>query len=297
MALDPSWKPEARASEVLKKLNLAKLPIDPFAVADAHDIVHQENPSLASGISGCLMKVSDLFGIIYSTRFASDGFKRFTVGHELGHYFLDGHVQHLFGAGQQLHQSESGFMSADPHEREADAFAAGLLMPKALFKTATLSAGQGLDAVEAMADLCKTSLTATSIRYANVTDEPFAVVCSMGQKIEFAFMSKGLKAQRNLTWLRKGAGLPQGCATARFNRDAGNVTTARRANATSTLADWFDGADIEIEEDIVGLGEYGRTLTVLWADALPDPEEPEASEEEDAESVLPSERFYRKTRY
>lgn len=199
MPLDPSWKPELRASEVLKKLNMAKLPIDPFAVADAHEIVHQENPSLASGISGCLMKVKAIFGIIYSTRFASDGFKRFTVGHELGHYLLDGHVHHLFGAGEQMHQSESGFMSLDPYEREADAFAAGLLMPKGLFKSAIQSAGQGLEAVEAMAVLCKTSLTATSIRYANVTDDPFAVVCSIGQRIEFAFMSKALKAQRNLT--------------------------------------------------------------------------------------------------
>jgi hypothetical protein len=116
-------------------------------------------------------------------------------------------------------------MSLDPFEREADAFASGLLMPKGLFKSAIQSAGQGLEAVEAMAELCKTSLTATSIRYANVTDDPFAVVCSIGQKIEFAFMSKGLKAHRNLTWLRKGAGIPEGSKTARFNRDSSSVAT------------------------------------------------------------------------
>lgn len=48
---------------------------------------------------------------------------------------------------------------------------------------------------------------------------------------------------------------------------------------------------------MVGLGEYGRTLTVLWADSLPDPSEPEEREDEDSESLLPSQRFYRKTRY
>jgi hypothetical protein len=37
----------------------------------------------------------------------------------------------------------------------------------------------------------------------------------------------------------------------------------------------------------VGLGEYGRTLTVLWADSLPEPVEPEAREDEDSESLLP----------
>jgi Zn-dependent peptidase ImmA (M78 family) len=67
--------------------------------------------------------------------------------HELGHYFLDGHVHSLFGLGQGLHQSESGFTSKNPVEREADAFAAGLLMPKTLFKTALAKAGQGLNAI------------------------------------------------------------------------------------------------------------------------------------------------------
>src|ERR1035438_8496989 len=47
-----------------------------------------EKTSLAPGISGCLMKVGDVFGILYSSRFASEGFKRFNVAHELGHYFL-----------------------------------------------------------------------------------------------------------------------------------------------------------------------------------------------------------------
>jgi hypothetical protein len=110
-------------------------------------------------------------------------------------------------------------------------------------------------------------------------------------------MSKGLKAHRNLTWLRKGAGIPEGSATAKFNRDSSSVATAQRANATSTLGDWFDGDDVEIEEDVVGLGEYGRTLTVLWADSLPETVEPKAREDEDSESLLPSQRFYRKTRY
>jgi hypothetical protein len=245
------------------------------------------------------MKVGDVFGIMYSTRFASDGFKRFTVGHELGHYFLDGHVQHLFSAGQQFHYSDSGFLSGDAHEKEADAFAAGLLMPKSLFRAASAEAGQGRDAVETLADLCGTSLTATSIRYATLTDEPVAVVCSVGEKIAFVFMSKALKERRNLTWIRKGTGLPARCATASFNRDPENVQSGRRASGTSTLGDWFDGDDTEINEEVVGLGEYGRTLTVLWADSLPDEEQADDREqdESDPESLLPSERFYRKSRY
>jgi hypothetical protein len=297
MPIDPSWKAEVRAAEVLKKLDMIKLPINPFAVADAHEILHQENPSLEAGISGCLMKVGDAFGIIYSTRFSSDGFKRFTVGHELGHYFLDGHVHYLFGQGQQVHYSDSGFLSGDAYEKEADAFAAGLLMPKGLFRAAIEDAGQGLEAVEALAEICGTSLTASSIRYALLTDDPVTVVCSAGEKIAFAFMSKALKERRNLTWIRKGTGLPPRSTTAAFNRDSANVLNRRRITGISSLADWFDGDDLEINEDVLGLGEYGRTLTILWADSLPDPEDSEVREDDDTESLLPSQRFYRKTRY
>jgi Zn-dependent peptidase ImmA (M78 family) len=297
MAFDDGWKSENRAAEVLKQLQITRLPVDPFAIAAAKDILVQENPSLSSGISGCLMKVGDAFGIIYSSKFSSEGFKRFTVAHELGHYFLDGHMHELFGAGQELHKSESGFTSKNPTEREADAFAAGLLMPKSLFKPALDSAGSGLEAIESLADLCGTSLTATSIRYASLTDDPVAVVCSSGEIIHFAVMSKALRQRSDLTWIRKGTGLSARCATATFNRDPDNVSYGRRLASTANLGDWFTGGDGEINEEVVGLGEYGRTLTVLWADDLPDPSLDEDAPENEDEMLLPSERFYRKTRY
>jgi len=51
---------------------------------------------------------------------------------------------------------------------------------------------------------------------------------------------------------------------------------------------WFDcGGSLEI----VGLGSYGRTLTVLWGESLPDPDEEEESEENSLENMLPSDRW------
>lgn len=41
----------------------------------------------------------------------------------------------------------------------------------------------------------------------------------------------------------------------------------RRAEGSSYLDDWFDGApQVEVNEDVVGLGSYGKTLTVLFTD-------------------------------
>ena len=214
------------------------------------------------------MKVGDTFGILYSSRFASEGFKRFNVAHELGHYFLPGHIEALFGTGQQFHQSESGFTSDDKYEREADSFAASLLMPKLLFKAACGNSGHGLAGIETLTGLCGTSLTATAIRFAKLCDEPVAVVCSMGNRVQFAFMSKPLQDLRGLTWIRKGSGLPSGSATANFNKNEDNIRQGKRVVSTSTLDTWFDGGSTaELNEEVVGLGDYGKTLTVLWADS------------------------------
>jgi hypothetical protein len=289
---DDGFGAELQAHEVLNKLQISSLPVDPFAVANRRDITHQEKPSLGPGISGCLMKVGDAFGILYSSRFASEGFKRFNVAHELGHYFLPGHIEALFGAGQLFHQSESGFTSDDKYEREADSFAASLLMPKLLFKAACGKSGQGLAGIETLADLCVTSLTATAIRFAKLCDEPVAVLCSMGNRVQFAFMSKPLQDLRGLTWIRKGSGLPSGTATANFNKNEDNMRRGKRVVSTSTLDTWFDGGGTaELNEEIVGLGDYGKTLTVLWADSLPEPDEVEESEESEDENLMPSQRW------
>lgn len=42
------------------------------------------------------MRLGETFGIQYASHIANEGFIRFTVAHELGHYFLPGHAEHLF---------------------------------------------------------------------------------------------------------------------------------------------------------------------------------------------------------
>jgi hypothetical protein len=150
--------------------------------------------------------------------------------------------------------STTGFISDDRYEQEADAFAASLLMPKLLFRDAAANVGSGLNAVIAMAALCEMSLTSTAIRYARLVAEPVAVVFSMNRKVLFSIMSPTLRTQRNLTWLKKGAGIPPSTLTFRFAGDSTNIQNARTASGYATLDDWFDGPDTEISEEVIGLG-------------------------------------------
>jgi Zn-dependent peptidase ImmA (M78 family) len=292
MARRDFWQAELRAAEVIAKKKILVLPVNPFSIAESEGISCEKIPSASPGISGCLLKSGDQFGIFYSDSFPSDGFRRFTVAHELGHYFLDGHYEHVFASGNVRHQSESGFTSDDRYEREADTFAAALLMPEHLFRRACSRVEAGLTAVETLAAQCGTSLTATAIRYALLTDEPVAVICSKRDRIQFAFMSETLKERPGLNWIKKNSGVPEGTATARFNTDPRNVAEAKRVTSTSALDAWFNcGGSLEVTEGVVGLGSYGRTLTVLWVESLPDPEE--ENSEEELENMLPSDRWRR----
>lgn len=75
-----------------------------------------------------------------------------------------------------------------PTRSRADHFAAGLLMPRQLFTAALSRGGDGLDAIQAAAAACATSLTATAIRYAQCAEEPATVIVSSGRSVEYCFM-------------------------------------------------------------------------------------------------------------
>ena len=263
--LKAEWA-RSEAERFLKEIGAESLPIDPFEIARREGITLSPKPSTAKGVSGMLVKVGDSLGIMYATDVDSEGFQRFSVAHELGHYILDGHSEQLFSGDENVHESRAGFGSADPIELEADHFAAGLLMPRQLFVPAMRRSPSGFPGIERLARKCRTSLTSTAIQYATFSDDPVAVVVSEGASVAYAFMSESFKNIPGIgDWLRKNQLLPKDTPTYFFNRDSGRVARGERQEASSCLRDWFGGeADFELNEDIVGLGSYERTLTVLF---------------------------------
>src|SRR6266511_1409374 len=116
---------EGAASALLHQMKMDGLWVDPEAIAVGKGILVQAKPDTAPGVSGMLLKVGDQFGIMYATNIPSRGFQRFSIGHELGHYCIEGHPEALLVNG--VHQSRAGFVSQDPFEQEADHFAPALL--------------------------------------------------------------------------------------------------------------------------------------------------------------------------
>ena len=281
LQLDKFFKVHQEAEQLLRELGIDTLPIDPFAIARQLDIDLKPLPASAGGASGMLLHVSGVFGIGYPTHIDNKGFRRFSVAHEIGHYRLPGHIDAVLDARGQ-HFSKGGFRSTNRYEQEADQFASTLLMPAKLFAAARGRASDGLQAIEALQARCETSLESTAIRYAQTSRVPVVVIRSGANTIDYAFMSSPLKDFPGLDWIRKGTPLPSGSVTADFNAYAENIAWGRRAEGRSCLQEWFNGPHRqEVVEEVVGLGSYGKTLTVLTGMEAPDEiEDDEADLEE-----------------
>ena len=276
-----------KGEQIAKEYGFEKFPVDPFAIAKKENILVEAKSPEQDGASGFIVFSGDGVGIGYSTRISNIGFQNFTIAHELGHYFLEGHPEEISKSGGH-HSSSAGFTQGNRSiEIEADHFASGLLMPTFLVKEFLASKTIGLEGIKELSDTAKSSLTASAIRAAECASFPIAVVVSHGGEICYCFMSDSFKALGSLDFLRKGEPLPLS-ATLEFNKVEGNILNRETICESTTLSDWFGGTkNIPLDEEVTGLGHYGLTLTVLSSEQLPEDPDDDDEEQELSESWTP----------
>lgn len=263
-----------------KEMGFNSFPVDPFQIAETEDITVEPKKPDQVGVSGGIIFHNDNVGIFYATNIESEGYRRFTVAHELGHYFLEGHPEEILKTAP-IHISKAGFTQGTSSiELEADHFASGLLMPSRLVGPALGSNPVGLEGIRKLSDLAECSLTASAIRSAECSDYPMAIIVSSGDIVAYVFMSESFKKLDKLAWLKKGMPLPQSHTLA-FNSVTQNVLSAKSVCGDTTLTNWFScKRNLRLDEEIIGLGRYGYTLTVLSSDELARDPEDEAGQEE-----------------
>lgn len=116
---------------------------------------------------------------------------RFSIAHELGHYFIEPHHQYLRHGGLS-HASSSEFISDVQMEREADAFAASLLLPTPIIKPIVNQGDLTFERLDEVAATFETSLVSTTIRCVRLSDFPCAVAGIRGGRIAWMFPSDSL---------------------------------------------------------------------------------------------------------
>ncbi len=125
----------------------------------------------------------------------SPGRKRVTIAHEIGHFVLHGHDDH--GSICKGKDIEGWAKGGNDKERQADDFAAELLIPTTVVAPHLISHTPSLGVVESIANDCGASLSASAWRYCDLTTEQCSVVWSEKEQIvwskassEFPFFIK-----------------------------------------------------------------------------------------------------------
>lgn len=133
---------DARAQEMLRKANAMTRPVDLKPILDKLKLELRLNP-MADGYSGYLA-ISER--VIVVNKFHPPVRRRFTIAHEIGHYDLHRRERDAadvfidrtdyFGDGQEEVYFRSSQLGAADYrmEVEANAYAAGLLMPETLLE-------------------------------------------------------------------------------------------------------------------------------------------------------------------
>jgi len=183
--------------------------------------------------------------------------KRFSLGHELGHW------RHHRGRAFECKSSDIGsgkdYDPFDP-ERQADQFAADLLLPAYLFKPIASSLGRmTLDAAENLSTEFDVSLTAAAIRLVELGPIPAMLVCH---------------GPNRRKWFRRHPKLPEFFPPAELDPDtyAKDVMDRKieRSRAAKVGADaWTsspNAADFEVTEQTVRIGEDAILTMVWWHD-------------------------------
>ncbi|MFN0157047.1 MAG: ImmA/IrrE family metallo-endopeptidase [Bacteroidota bacterium] len=196
---------------------------------------------------------------------------RFTLGHEIGHYFIDEHRNALASGKAPAHGSRCEYESDLLVEAEADLFASHLLMPSRQFLKLAHSSPIGLGGILHLSGKFAASVTSTAIRYVRSDLVPCAVLKWADQGLQWKWLSTETFRARFRKTVDRVDQLPWDCPT----RKALTRTESPKMGffeAGTTAAAWFPFVDhyhfrnIIFIEQAVSLGRFG-VLTFLYPES------------------------------
>lgn len=167
---------ESRAVSVLNEAGVTKHPVRVDRIAKSHQIKIRYEP-LEDELSGMIFFKGDIPVIGVNARHNANR-QRFTIAHELGHFFLHSDVlrrgAHVDKVVTILNRDSEAARGVSNIEIEANQFAAELLMPK--FLIAAFLGKNGLDIrmmpdddiIAEMAKAFRVSMTAIAIRLGTI---------------------------------------------------------------------------------------------------------------------------------
>jgi Zn-dependent peptidase ImmA (M78 family) len=248
--------PRARARKLLEHWDVAEpSDIQLEAIAIERGLVILEKP--INGASARLVCTQSGGLIVVDQRIREIGRKRFAAAHEIGHFELHRRKKPMTICTEE---SFLDWYSQSSVESESNAFAAELLMPEFLFKERCKCDNPSFAVVEKLSDEFQTTLTATAIRFVQVTHHACVLMAGHNGKIRW-FTCSGSFPHRVLG---KGQELHEYSCAGEFFREGKVSLSPELVPGIAWLEDYKKGERCQLYEDLRVLSSYGTSLSLIW---------------------------------
>lgn len=251
------------AESTVLEADITSPPVDPFVILKKDGIRYTGN-NYGTAFDGRLEWRGNHFNLYYNTKYGNEQHPRirFSVAHEIGHYTIPYHRKALQQA-VEGHSSYYDYFTDNQIEREANEFAANILMPNILFQPYAKTIPDLGKLIEA-ACIFNTSITSTVIRYIDSSDFACLMFVSDGHRVNWHIRNE-LFIQTRAKGLKNGFELPANSCTSRLA--LGDIKLALRDYAEEIIDvdEWFSSYrsfDGDVLEQVIPIGQYGY-LTIL----------------------------------
>lgn len=286
MDLADAGSPEKIAQTLLDQISDLPIPVPVDDIAAQLDIVSIE-PLETDGFEGGLLTDREKSqGIILVNQASSRKRRRFTIGHELGHFLCPAHQPRNDGefrcSSEDMRRASAGRADrAAQMEVEANRFAALLLMPMPYFRNDMRQCrGADIEHIIAIAARYVTSKEATARRYVELHDDPCAIVLSRHGKVDRVYRG----SEFPYIELSNGSPVPRESLTLSSQLPEGTVSEWRETDGCLWLPTKRGIRAPTVYEQVLSQRD-GYRMTLLTVETV---DEDEQSDEEMEESWTPT---------
>lgn len=191
---------------------------------------------------------------------AETGRVRFSVGHELGHWKMHPALSQGFLC---TTKDFSDYVRSPP-EIEANLFAANLLMPRKWIPPEVFRIDPAFAIPSDLAHDFRTTLTASTRRYVELSKHAVVLVFSRGGIVEWSLKSPAAKP----LFIERDVPLPDYCLTRECLANGASSKAPESIEPEIWFPNWRFDDDSEVFEDVRISTTYGWAMTMLWVPEL-----------------------------
>ncbi|HEY8500060.1 MAG TPA: ImmA/IrrE family metallo-endopeptidase [Clostridia bacterium] len=180
--------PELYARELLHSLDIKNIPVNPFEICDILHIDICYEPLRQS--EAVLLIKNGSHRVILNQNISYQPRLKFTVAHEIGHFYIPCHDLQVFAC------QASDIMSFNTDrslEQEANKFASELLMPTEYIQKEAKLHDYNAESVKKIADKFSVSITASAIRFLEFTPDKAAIVLSQNSRVKWFMKARNFR--------------------------------------------------------------------------------------------------------